>query len=417
MSKFIIQGGQPLSGTIEIKGAKNAALPLIASSILSREKCVFGLVPRISDVLSLLEIMKSLGARVSWQGEDTLSITCDAIDNRELDYDLVRRLRASILLVGPLLARFGEVKIPYPGGCLLGRRPLDAHFRAFEALGARVEERDDHFVVKGHDFSSSRVFLTEASVTATENILMLASSFEGEVVIKNAACEPHVGNLAKSLVIMGAHIEGIGTNTLRVCGTRTPGATRIAVVPDQLEIGSFAAAALATRGEIDLHPVERDLIDPLLLKFDDMGASYTLKGDVLSIYRNDRLSAFHLTTNIWPGFPTDLQAPFAVLATQCQGSSMVHDWMYDGRLFYIDKLITMGANITMCDPHRIIVSGPTQLRGKDIESPDIRAGMAMVIAALCAEGKSVIDRVELVDRGYYQIEERLRSLGARIERV
>lgn len=420
MSKFVIEGGNTLQGEINIQGAKNAALPVLASSLLSEQECIFDNVPRISDVMIMIELLSSLGATVDWLGPNRLSICARDVQNKPLDYSLVRRLRASVLLVGPLLARFGEAQLPFPGGCLLGKRPLDVHFQGFEKLGAEVIRENEHFNVRMKHKQGGKIFLSEASVTATENILMAAALQGQQVIIRNAACEPHVENLADILTAMGVAIQGKGTNTVYINGldsSKELKAVEAKVIPDQLEVGSFAAAAIVTKGEVTLTGVDPDHLDPILLKFDEANVSYRLQGDRLQLLPSPKLRHFNLTTNVWPGFPTDLQAPFTVIATQSHGNSMIHDWMYEGRLFYIDKLIAMGAEITLCDPHRIIVSGPTLLHGKQIESPDIRAGMALVVAAVCAQGESVIDRVELIDRGYLDVEGRLGAVGASIRRV
>lgn len=427
MAKFFVQGGKPLMGSIEVKGSKNAALPLLASSVLTSERCVFDRVPKIRDIRILLEIMEGIGAKIEWLEEEKVAIQCDGIQPEHLSdptvYDKVRLLRASVLLVAPLLVRFGQVRMPYPGGCILGKRPLDAHFEVFQKFGAKVDETTDQFTVSlPQARQGAHLFLSEASVTATENALMLAAAIpEGESEIRNAASEPHVSNLAHSLEQMGAAISGIGTNMLRIKGVAQPKASSIAVVPDQLEAGSLAIAAAATRGEMVLSNIGPDNfyehLEPIFLKLDQAGVNFSHTEAGLKIAPPKEVyRPTSIRTNIWPGFPSDLQAPFCVLMTQAEGNSMIHDWMYEGRLFYIDKLIKMGADITMADPHRVMVSGSTPLHGKSIESPDIRAGMALLIAALMAEGESEIEHVELIDRGYLKLEERLGALGAKIER-
>jgi UDP-N-acetylglucosamine 1-carboxyvinyltransferase len=416
MPSFRIEGGHRLNGEVTIQGAKNAALPLLSATLLTEKPCTLSNIPRIEDVLVMLELITSMGASVEWLSKNQVRITTANLNPDKIDHILVRKLRASILLIGPLLARFGKVRIPYPGGCVLGKRPMDTHFSALEALGASVSREGEDFLIEAAALKPARIFLREASVTATENTLTTLAGIPGESQLRNAASEPHVTNLCEALVQMGAVVEGMGGHELKITGKKDLAGFDIMVIPDQLEVGSFAVLPLVTGGEISLYPVVPDHLDPILIKFDDIGVDYTLTEDRLTVRSGPSLKAFNLTTNVWPGFPTDLQSPFAVLATQCQGNSMIHDWMYEGRLFYIDKLIKMGADIILCDPHRIIVSGPRALSGKTIESPDIRAGMALLIAALAAEGESIIEHVGLIDRGYLNVEQRLSQLGARIER-
>ena len=417
MPSFRIQGGKRLSGAVTVQGAKNAALPLLSATLLTAQPCTLSNIPRIEDVMVMLELISGMGARVEWLGENQVRVTAADLDPDKLNRLLVRKLRASILMIGPLLARFGKIRIPYPGGCLLGKRPMDTHFRALEALGATVTSEGEEFLIEATQLAPARIFLREASVTATENTLSTMALIPGTSQLKNAASEPHVTNLCDALIQMGAVIEGRGGHDLHITGAAELKGFDIAVVTDQLEVGSFAVLPLVTGGEVSLHPVVPDHLDPMLIKFDDMGVDYTLTADTLTVRSGPDLKPFNLTTNVWPGFPTDLQSPFTVLATQCHGNSMIHDWMYEGRLFYIDKLIKMGADIILCDPHRIIVSGPRRLSGKTIESPDIRAGMALLIAALAAEGESIIEHVGLIDRGYLNVEARLGQLGADIERL
>lgn len=423
MAKFIVQGNIALEGSIDIKGFKNAALPLLACSILTDQECIFSNVPKIRDIRFLIEIIEHLGAQIKWLEEEKISITCKKLYPQRLqEPDIlykVRLLRASVLLVAPILARFGEITMPYPGGCLLGKRPLDAHFDALEKMGAQIKQKGDFFTIKnGQKLTGRKIFLNEASVTATENLLMAATLSSKTTIIRNAASEPHVENVADFLNKMGADIEGQGSNSITINGVKSLKGASIKVIPDQLEVGSLAIAAACTKGHVTLNNVEPDHLDPILLKLDEAKVNFSLTKKSLTILPpKGEYQATNIRTNIWPGFPTDLQAPFCVLATQSIGNSMIHDWMYEGRLFYIDKLNKMGADITMADPHRVIVSGPTPLRGKEIESPDIRAGMAMLIAALAATGKSVIEHIELIDRGYLDIDKRLAQVGAKIERI
>ncbi len=417
MTKFVIQGGKPLRGIVEIQGAKNAALPLLAATVLTDAPCTLRNLPRIADVNVLVDILANMGADVHWHDDKTVTICCANVSLDRIDRDKIRKLRASVLLLGPLSRRFPQISLPYPGGCVLGKRSLDAHFFGLRELGAVVEEAANDFSVDSRKLLPTRITLPEASVTATENLMMAAAGIAGTTVIRNAACEPHVDNLGEALVQMGVTIAGTGSHFLSVRGSRSLAGFDVRVIPDQLEVGSFAVAAALGMGEVILQDVIEDHLDPVLLKLKEAGVPFRLENHNLIITAQADYRSFNLTTNIWPGFPSDLQAPFTVLATQCHGSSMIHDWMYEGRLFYTDKLVKMGANIVMCDPHRVVVMGPAKLHAKEIESPDIRAGMALVIAALAAEGTSVIDHVELIDRGYLNIEQRLGALGAQIERV
>ncbi len=425
MAKLIIDGGRPLSGTITPSGAKNAALPIIAASLLTTETCTIDNLPAIGDMQVILEIIAKLGSSVKGLYTDHhIEITTETITNPTIDPFLARKLRSSILLLGPLLIRAKEIHIPYPGGCILGKRPIGPHFKLMEDFGATVTPTDEGFFVQGKHLHGGRIFLPEASVTVTENALMVASSIPETTIICNAACEPHVQNLADFLRSMGATITGDGTNTITITGKKTLHAGKITVIPDQIEIGTWALGAAITNGDLTIEGVIAQHLDIILYKFHEAGIRCHLEEGEnqtkLIIQRTPReeLRAINLTTNIWPGFPTDLQAPFTVLLTQANGVSLVHDWMYEGRLFYIDILSRMGANITLCDPHRAIVYGPTPLQGnKQIESPDLRAGMALVLAGLAAEGTTVIDNIELVDRGYENLDERLISLGASCRRV
>lgn len=424
MAKFIITGGEKLHGEITIPGAKNAALPMLAAALLTDEPCEFTNVPAITDIVVMLELLKHMGVSVE---HDTANNTVRVQRNNftpTIDPFLAKKLRASILLLGPLVALTESCTLPFPGGCILGKRPLDPHFRVAASFGYDTISYPEHFSVERtkKKYNGSRIFLPEAGVTVTENTLMIASMHEHETIICNAAAEPHVENLAEMLSLMGATIDGAGTNTIIVRGKEKLHGCSVRIIPDQIEAGTWAVAAAITRGDLLIHDVVPEHLDSILLKLREVGVTYDFINTeghyALHIPERTRnsLKAVNITTNLWPGFPTDMQAPFVVLMTQAHGSSLIHDWMYERRLFYTDKLITMGANITLCDPHRAIVYGPTALKGRELESPDLRAGVALVLAGLVAEGTTIIDHIELVDRGYENLEKRLTTLGANIKR-
>jgi UDP-N-acetylglucosamine 1-carboxyvinyltransferase len=426
MEKFVIHGGVPLSGTVTPAGNKNAALPLLAAAVLTGEEVVLRNVPRISDVDTMVALVRELGARAEWRGENELVVCAADVDRQEIDRDLSTRIRASFLLAAPLLARFGQAIMPPPGGDVIGRRRLDPHLDAFRALGAVVDaDRDITVTAPAGGLRAGDVFMDEPSVMATENALMAAALTRGSTVIGNAACEPHIQDLARMLVKMGADIQGIGSNVMTVHGRADLHGCEHDVAPDHIEIGSFMALAGVTGGELRIKGVVPGDLRMIRLVFERLGLRSELDdGDVvvpgaqqLIVVRD--VGGYKLTVQDgpWPAFPADLTSIAVALATQCAGSVLIHEWMFENRLIFTDKLKTMGADIVLCDPHRAIVVGPCRLRGERVESPDIRAGMAMVIAALAADGRSEIGNIRQIDRGYERIDERLRELGARIERV
>ena len=418
MAKFIIKGGQPLQGEIKVSGNKNAILPIMAATVLTSQKCILENVPQISDVEVMARILQGIGARIEGLGTPRLIIDPENVSQFVLDPELVKKLRASVLLLGPLLARFGKARMRHPGGCLLGRRAIGTHFDALTALGAKIVTSEENYEAKVRQSHGAHIFLDEASVTATENALMMASLTSGVTMIEDAACEPYVEDLANFLISMGAQIEGAGTNRIRVAGVKSLSGASHRVLPDYMDIGTFAIAAAVTKGSVTITGVRENDLQMILLYLGRMGVKYQLENGMLKILPSELVAAnAKIQTRPWPGFPTDLMSPLIVLATQARGTTLCHDWMYETRMFFVDKLITMGANITLCDPHRALVVGPSKLKGKELESPDIRAGMALVVAALCAQGESVIDKVELIERGYEKIEERLKSLGADIKRI
>ena len=426
MEKFVIEGGVPLSGTIVPAGNKNGALPILAACLLTADQVILRNVPNINDVVAMTLLLESLGATVQWRGPSEVSINAGSVDSQQVDRDLAERIRASFLLAGPLLARFGRAVMPPPGGDVIGRRRLDPHLDAFRALGASIEHgRDIHIEAPPAGLRPCDFLMDEPSVMATENALMAAALTRGPTVIRNAASEPHVQDLARMLVAMGAQIDGIGSNVMTVHGTTSLRGCTHTIAPDHIEIGSFMALAGVTGGELvikdtvpgDLRMI-RLVFERLGLRSELRGADVIVPGNQHLIVRND---AGDYTPKVedgpWPAFPADLTSIALALATQAEGSVIIHEKMFENRLFFTDKLQLMGAAITICDPHRAIVVGPRRLRGERVESPDIRAGMAMLIAALCADGVTEIGNVRQIDRGYERIDERLRELGARIERV
>jgi UDP-N-acetylglucosamine 1-carboxyvinyltransferase len=426
MEKFVIEGGVPLSGTIVPAGNKNGALPILAACLLTEDEVILRNVPNISDVVTMTLLLESLGARVQWRGPSEVSITTAAVESQAVDRQLAERIRASFLLAGPLLARFGRAQMPPPGGDVIGRRRLDPHLDAFRALGATVDHgRDIVIEAPTAGLRPCDFLMDEPSVMATENALMAAALTRGPTVIRNAASEPHVQDLARMLVAMGAQIDGIGSNVMTVHGTSSLRGCTHTIAPDHIEIGSFMALAGVTGGELVIKDTKPQDLRMICLVFDRLGLRSEFRGnDVIVpgsqqlVIRND---AGDYTPKVedgpWPAFPADLTSIALALATQAEGSVIIHEKMFENRLFFTDKLQLMGAAITICDPHRAIVVGPRPLRGERVESPDIRAGMAMLIAALCADGITEIGNVRQIDRGYERIDERLRELGARIERV
>jgi UDP-N-acetylglucosamine 1-carboxyvinyltransferase len=426
MEKFVIEGGVPLSGTIVPAGNKNAALPLLAAALLTEEEVVLHNVPRIRDTEALMDLMRGLGASVEREGDHSVRIRAGGPLRTEVDPELSERIRASFLVAGPLLARFGHALMPPPGGDVIGRRRLDPHLDAFRALGARVEHaRDIELHAPDGGLVAVDFFMDEPSVMGTENALMAAALAPGTTIIRNAACEPHVQDLARMLVRMGAAIEGIGSNVLTVHGVASLGGCEHWVGPDHIEIGSFMALAGVTGGELRIKDVVSDDLRMIRLAFERLGLRSEYDGDDILVPGGQKLVMsreyggyqIKVEDGPWPAFPADLTSIAVALATQAEGSVLMFEKMFENRLVFTDKLVMMGANIILCDPHRAVITGATKLRGARLESPDIRAGMAMLIAALCAEGVSEIGNIIQIDRGYERIDERLKALGARIERA
>jgi len=427
MEKFVIDGGTALTGTITPAGNKNGALPILAASVLTEDEVIVRNVPKINDVAAMLSLLEALGVRITWLSDHEVALCAADLTAGEavIDRELSERIRASFLLAGPLLARFGRVRMPPPGGDVIGRRRLDPHLDAFAALGATVEHGPDIDLRAPRGLRAGDVFMDEPSVMATENALLAAARTPGMTVIGNAACEPHVQDLARMLVEMGAGIEGIGSNVLIVNGAADLHGCDHTIGPDHIEIGSFMALAGVTGGELRVRDTIPGDLRMIRLVFDRLGLRSELDGnDVIVPGGQDLVMSrdvgehkITVQDGPWPAFPADLTSIAVALATQCSGNALIHEWMFENRMFFTDKLVLMGADITHCDPHRVMVSGPARLRGARMESPDIRAGMSMLIAALCAEGRSEIGNIGQIDRGYERIDGRLRELGARIERV
>jgi UDP-N-acetylglucosamine 1-carboxyvinyltransferase len=425
MEKFVIEGGTQLSGTMVPAGNKNGALPILAASILTDEEVLVRNVPRIRDVEAMIEILVSIGVSASWRGPNEIALCASGVEEAEIDAELAESIRASFLLAGPLLARLGRAVMPPPGGDVIGRRRLDPHLDAFRAMGVLTDCSHEISLSAPRGLRPSDVFMDEPSVMATENALMAAALTPGTTVIGNAACEPHVQDLARMLVKMGADIQGIGSNLITVNGAERLRGCEHRVAPDHIEIGSFMALAGVTGGELRIKDTVPADLRMIRLVFERVGLRSELHGNDVIVPGGQELVVqadvgeykSKIQDGPWPAFPADLTSIAVALATQAQGSILVHEWMFENRLIFTDKLILMGADIVMCDPHRAIITGPRKLRGARVESPDIRAGMAMLLAALCAEGRSEIGNIRQIDRGYERIDERLRELGAHIERV
>lgn len=422
--KYVVEGGLPLSGSIEPAGNKNAALPIIAAALLTRDRVVLHNVPRIRDTETLVELVRSVGAHADWFGANTLEIQASEIRTEELDPQLCASIRASILLAGPVLARTGHVVLPPPGGDVIGRRRVDTHFLALEQLGASVSATD-RYEFRVDRLRGADVFLDEPSVTATENALMAAVAAQGTTVLRNAASEPHVQDLARFLVALGAPVDGIGTNTMTVQGGAPLGGATHRIGPDHIEVGSFIGMAAVTRSSLRITRAGVEHLRSIRMGFERLGITCEVDGDDLVVpaeqpreIRSDLGGHVpKLEDQPWPAFPADLMSIAIVAATQCAGLVLMHEKMFESRLFFVDKLIAMGARIVLCDPHRVLVAGPSQLRAAHVESPDIRAGMAVLLAAMCAEGTSTIHNARQIERGYERIDERLNALGARITRI
>ena len=416
--KFVITGQKPLVGKVTISGSKNAALPLLCASLLANTPVELTNVPEIQDVNTLLEIMAYLGAKIERPKNGVVRIDSSQLSAKELPHELVSRFRASILLLGPLLARFGKVKMAYPGGCVLGKRPVFAHLEALRCLGAMI--KTNHYLqLSAPELKGQRIIMKETSVTATENLIMAAVLAKGKTEIVLAAAEPHVQDLCRFLNKMGAKIKGSGTHTLKIIGVKQLTGVKHRVISDYLELGTFAiAAALVPQSKVSIHGGEPKDLEAFWNKFAENGVNFTIKGKVVTVMHSPRLKPCQkLETRVHPGFPTDLQAPFSILFTQANGVSKIFETLFEGRLGYLFELEKMGARVEILNPHQAIIIGPTKLRGAEVTSCDLRAGATLVLAALAAQGTSEVAQIDYIDRGYEAFEEKLKNLGAQIERV
>jgi len=418
--KFIIQGGKPLKGEVEIRGAKNAAFPILASTLLTKEPCIIDNLPLIEDVFKMLKILEKIGAEVCWKGERKIKINCSKIKPLQIPFDLVGCFRGSILLLGPLLARFGKLKIPPPGGCLIGARPIDTHLDAFSQLGFKLLIKDNFYYFKQGKIKkgSGEVILDEFSVTATENVLLFSALSSEKTILRIADQDYQVQELIKVLGKMGVKIKGSGVHSLEIMGIDNPKGFQHTIISDPIETGTFIVASLATQGEVLIKRAELSFLTLFLKKLKDFGAKFRiLNQQTIKVLASKNLKIDKIQSLPYPGIHSDLQPELGVLATQTEGATLIHDPLFEGRLKYLEELNKMGADIIFCDPHRAIVYGTTQLQGIEIPSPDLRAGAALIIAGLIAKGKTVIKNIYQIDRGYEKIEERLQRLGADIKRV
>ncbi len=420
----MIEGGRPLAGSVRAAGNKNGALPILAACLLTGEPVTLTNLPRIRDVETMMELLQGLGADVDWAGPNEVRVHAAELTTHEVDELLAERIRASFLLAGPLLARVGRASVPPPGGDVIGRRRLDPHLHAFERLGAQVSV-GERYELRAERLQGAAIFLDEASVMGTENAVMASVLASGATTITNAACEPHVQDLCHFLVSLGADIDGIGSNTIRINGVATLAGGTHRIRPEHIEVGSFIGLAAVTGGEITIEDVEPDDLVSILPSFERFGVRVEVDGTSVRVPPHQDLvirddvggQIPKLEDGPWPAFPADLTSIAVALATQARGTILIFEKMFENRLFFVDKLVSMGARVIVCDPHRVVVAGPAQLYGQRMSTPDIRAGMALLIAGLCAEGTSTIANANEIDRGYERIDERLRALGASIERI
>jgi len=426
MPTFLIQGGHPLQGEVTPSGNKNAALPLLTACLLTDEPVVLHNIPNIGDVQTMRQLLENLGVSIETINQNSWRLHARQVCKADLDPQLCRRIRASILLAGPMLGRSTGIDLPPPGGDVIGRRRVDTHFLALRALGAEISYGEHEFHIRAPNrLRGAEVLLDEASVTATENAIMAAVTAHGETVIRNAASEPHVQDLCHFLNCLGARIENIGSNTLHIEGVERLNGGEYTIGPDYLEVVSYIGAAVVTGGEIRIRQAAPHHLDMVRLVFGRLGVSWEVEGEDIYIPAEQKLEVTpdvggkipQINVMPWPAFPTDLMSIAIVIATQAKGTVLFHDWMYETRMFFIDKLISMGARIVLCDPHRSIVQGPSRLIGETLESPDIRAGLALTLSALAAKGTSRIGNIGQIDRGYERIDEKLRGLGAHIQRL
>ncbi len=415
--RFVIKGGKRLKGEIKVNGAKNAALKILAATLLTDEECHISNVPQIEDIFRLLELLEDIGVEIKKKSKGIYRLTAKGINKTSLEPEIARKLKGSVLMTGPLLARFGQASFPRPGGCVIGQRPRDIFLDGFKSFGAKIKEKKDEYFLLASKLKGTKFVFPLVSVTATETMMLAGVLAKGKTNLFNAACEPEVVALADYLNQSGAKIKGAGTPYIEIEGVKYLKGGRCRIIPDRIEAGSFAILGAATNSPIKVVGLNPEHLEVLWFLFEKAGVNFEIGRNFVKIKPVKELKAVNIRTHEYPGFPTDLQAPFTVLMTQARGQSLVHETIFEGRLFYTDILNQMGANIIICDPHRVVVQGPTGLSGRHLTSPDIRAGIAMVIAGLMAKGESTIDNIYQIDRGYEKIEERIKELGGNIKRV
>ncbi len=418
MDFFEIQGGKKLSGTIEVRGSKNATTPILAATVLTKGECIISNIPLIEDVYRMLEILESMDVSVEWLSERTVKICAQNLDTKKIDLQKVKRLRSSILFLGPLSARSEKFEIAHPGGCVIGKRPVGTHFDALEKMGVKITSNEDCYCVDAQNRKAAEIVLREFSVTATENAMMLAAAIPEKTIIKIAAAEPHVEDLGKFLIAMGAKITGLGTHTLEIIGNRNLTGANHQIMPDANEAATFLIMGVVTKSPIKVENARREHLDLVLEKLKEFGVDFKIEENAISVVPCENLIAVEkLDPRPYPGIPTDIQAPLGVLASQANGCTLIFDTMFEGRFNYISELEKMGAKAKVLNPHQVIITGPVKLKGSAIKSFDLRAGASLIIAALAANGTSTIEEIYQVDRGYEKIEERLQKLGAEIKRI
>lgn len=416
--KFEIIGGKKLSGEIEVYGSKNATTPILAATLLTKKECIISNIPLIEDVFRMIEILESMGAEIKWLGKRTLSVKAQNIQPEKMDEELVKKIRSSILLLGSLSARFDKFKMYHPGGCVIGVRPVGTHFEALEKLGVQIKKTGKEYLIDSKNKKATEVVLHEFSVTATENAMMLAAGMPGKTVIKISAAEPHVEDLGKFLISMGAKIKGLGTHTIEIQGTKNLHGAKHQIIPDANEAATFLIMGVATASPIKVKNACIENLDLVVEKLRQFGADFEIEKNYIKVIPAKKLKAVSkVEAGIYPGIPTDVQAPFGVLATQANGETLIKDHLFEGRFNYLSEISKMGAKSKVIDVHQAVICGPTKLSGKEIKTYDLRAGVSLIIAALLAKGKTVINDIYQVDRGYEKIEERLLKIGADIRRI
>lgn len=418
MEYFEIKGGKKLKGEIDVRGSKNATTPILAATLLTNEECIISNIPLIEDVFRMIEILQSMGVEVRRIGERKISVKADQIDPEKIDVEKVKQLRSSILLLGSLSARFDKFKLYHPGGCVIGARPVGTHFDALRKMGIAILQKEKYYLVNAKKRKTAKVVLREMSVTATENAMMLAAMMPGKTVLKICATEPHVEDLGKFLVSLGAKINGLGTHTLEITGTKKLHGAKHTIIPDANEAATFLIMGVATGSSIRVKNASENHLDLVLEKLREFGAEFKIGKGYIDVVPAKKLKAISkLDTRTYPGIPSDVQAPFGILATQAEGQTLMHDTLFEGRFNYVGEIKRMGAKAEVVDVHQVLITGPTKLKGQEIKSFDLRAGASLIIAALLADGKTIIKDIYQVDRGYEKIEERLQKIGADIERI